>query len=158
MTNRRATPAERFDAKVQFIGPVPNGQSEPCWLWLGTKTTKGYGTFWTGSKQALVHRWNYERHVGPIPARHQVDHLCKVRNCVNPTHLEAVTGAVNNARSESPTALNARMEVCKFGHPLTPENLHPCYTRMGQRRCWICVKQRQAEYRERKRQRKQRES
>jgi hypothetical protein len=45
------------------------------------------------------HRLVYELVRGPIPAGQHIDHLCGVRRCVNPDHLEAVTQAINNQRA-----------------------------------------------------------
>lgn len=138
---KRLDPAARFDAKVNFAGPVPTDFRDPCWLWTGPTTGNGYAQFTTGgrgSPRALVHRWNYKRHVGAIPNGWQVDHLCKIRHCVNPAHLEAVPQRVNNARSESPSAKNARKTHCPQGHRLAGDNLHPTYLRVGQRKCVTC--------------------
>lgn len=65
-----------------------------CWLWTGSQDGKGYGK--TG--RGRIHRIVYEELVGPIPDGLQLDHLCRVRNCVNPAHLEPVTGRENVRR------------------------------------------------------------
>jgi hypothetical protein len=126
----------RFDSHVDFDGPGG------CWLWSGFIKPNGYANFAVGGKGQQkgsgAHRWNYERHVGPIPEGWQVDHLCKVPHCVNPAHLEAVPPHVNNARSESPSARNMRKTHCPQGHPLEGDNLHPSYLRRGQRKCRTC--------------------
>ena len=60
---------------------------------------------------------------GPIPEGLTLDHLCRVRACVNPAHLEPVTLRENTLRSPSaPTAINARKTECLRGHAFTPEN------------------------------------
>jgi hypothetical protein len=46
----------------------------------------------------LAHRWSYRYHVGPLIDGLHLDHLCRVRNCVNPYHLEQVTPEINAAR------------------------------------------------------------
>ena len=48
-----------------------------------------------------AHRHYYERVRGPIPANRQVDHLCRVRACVNPDHLELVTARENIRRGSN---------------------------------------------------------
>lgn len=64
-----------------------------------------------------AHRVMYTHIVGPIPAGMTLDHLCEVRNCVNPNHLEPVPIEVNILRSSrNPAAINARRAHCKRGH------------------------------------------
>lgn len=100
--------------------------TETCWLWTGTKQPNGYGyTHWKKAgvwRNALVHRLFYEAHRGPIPEGLEINHRCKVRHCVNPAHLEAVTHAENlltrNHRGPSPTF------ICKQGHDKEPGR--PC--------------------------------
>ena len=80
---------------------------------------------------ALAHRVAYELQVGPIPVGLQLDHLCRVRSCVNPAHLEPVTSAENTRRG-----LRAMKTHCPQGHPYAGENLLIRPT--GQRRCRTC--------------------
>lgn len=64
-----------------------------CWLWTGALMTAGYGQFRSGgqgSKVVKAHRWLYEQTVGPIPDGHVLHHLCEVKACVRPDHLEPV--------------------------------------------------------------------
>jgi hypothetical protein len=81
-----ATHRERFDASIEF--------TETCWLWQRSRTQNGYGLFSVHGKRCLAHRWLYEQTIGPIPEGLEIDHLCRVRHCVNPDHLEAVTHAL----------------------------------------------------------------
>lgn len=107
---------------------------EGCWLWLGyVGIRNGYGSFGAGK---LAHRVAYEAFVGAIPPGLQIDHLCKVRRCVNPDHLEAVTQRENLLRGDTVTARNAARTECPRGHPYTPENT---YRSNGKRRCRICT-------------------
>jgi len=77
-----------------------------CWLWTGAATSDGYGgTRWHG-QHVGVHRLTYHLLVdASLPIRPggphaglQLDHLCEVRNCCNPAHLEPVTHAENHRR------------------------------------------------------------
>ena len=103
----------------------PNG----CWLWVAKQNGHGYGSLRVGSiagrgNNAVAHRIAYELLVGPIPEGLTLDHLCRVRNCVNPEHLEAVTHRVNILRGSGASARNAAKTHCKHGHPLVPENIY----------------------------------
>lgn len=86
--------ASRFWSKAE---PGPGG----CWLWTAGKNAFGYGKFNTGGaygKHWLAHRFAYENMRDAIPAGLTLDHLCGVRSCVNPYHLEPVPQAENAAR------------------------------------------------------------
>ena len=72
-----------------------------CWLWLRAFDSSGYGKVWDPDQKKIVvaHRFYYEKVRGPIPDGLHIDHLCGVRLCVNPDHLEAVSVSENNRRS-----------------------------------------------------------
>jgi hypothetical protein len=97
----------------------------------------------------LVHRYAYERMVGPIPIGLVIDHLCGVTSCVNPAHLEPVTQQENVLRSGSLSAQRARMTHCLRGHPFDERNTR--ITRRGERCCRACDRQLARERRARKR-------
>ena len=94
-----------------------------CWLWKAAKTS-GYGVVQFDGRVQRAHRVVYQILIGPIPKGLELDHLCRNRACVNPAHLEPVTGAENIARGESKSALHSRQTHCKRGHPFTPENTY----------------------------------
>jgi hypothetical protein len=123
--------AERFWDKVDL------GTGVGCWIWTGSEAGgDGYGGFWSNGRTVRPHRWAYEHLVGPIPDDLPLDHLCRVRLCVNPAHLEPVTVAENLYRSDAPAAVNRMKTHCLRGHQLTGENL---YVRPnGQRQCRTC--------------------
>ncbi len=123
----------------------------PCWEWQAYIHPKsGYGGFSLSKISGRAHRVIYQIFVERIPDALQCDHLCKVRHCVNPAHIEAVTAAINNARSESPAAINARKTHCPLGHPLTPDNIVKRKDRKA-RNCRICANNKAVIYAERKR-------
>lgn len=101
-----------------------------CWKWAGALWGNGYGK--TSRKvhgTRLAHRAFYIEHKGPIPEGMDLDHLCRVRECVNPSHLEPVSRAVNLDRG-----LDAR-QTCRAGrHDITlPGSLKP-----GTKQCVEC--------------------
>lgn len=93
---------ERRDESQRFWEKVDKTPS--CWLWTGAISGgTGYGSFATmlgrnERKGVGAHRWAYEALVGPIPEGLVLDHLCAVRRCVRPEHLEPVTIGENNRR------------------------------------------------------------
>lgn len=113
---RTLSDARRFLDKTR-INPETH-----CWEWTGAVVAQGYGRFWNGSEVRQAHRMVYEWAKGPIPDGLVLDHLCRVRHCVNPSHLEAVTNGVNLHRGVGPTATNAAKTHCKRGHEFTPAN------------------------------------
>jgi len=119
---------ERFWAKVDKSGD--------CWLWTAMKSSSGYGKFDVGGRIVGAHRFAYELLLGPIPDALELDHLCRVRNCVNPKHLEPVTHSVNTLRGMSSAAINARKTECKHGHAFTSENI--IWRSSGSRECRTC--------------------
>lgn len=114
-----------------------------CWLWQGFIDPGGYGTRGhRGGKSSMAHRRVYEERKGAIPFGLQLDHLCKVRHCVNPDHMEPVTPKINTLRSEGITALSSRKTHCKQGHSLPPE-LQFNVSQGFHRRCKVCQKEQQ---------------
>jgi len=122
--DRRPTVRERFWAKVDKNGPVPECLPDlgPCWVWTAFQQ-RGYGRFRIKEEGiSLAHRAAYFLSVGPIPDGMTLDHLCRNTLCVRPDHLEPVTSRENTLRSDGLPATNARKTHCKNGHEFTPEN------------------------------------
>lgn len=115
---------------------------EECWLWTGTTAGDGYGRISVSNgKVTVVHRLAYQLLIGPIPEGMTLDHLCRVRHCVNPRHLEPVTNGENVLRGESLAAQNARKTKCLRGHPFTEENTYTdIYRGRPRRRCRACAR------------------
>lgn len=98
-----------------------------CWNYTGSVNANGYGRI----LQTTAHRYFYLALAGSIPAGLQLDHLCMNKLCVNPEHLEPVTGAENmRRRSEAQTH-------CDRGHEFTPENTYRRKNR-NSRECVTC--------------------
>lgn len=96
-----------------------------CWLWTGATTPNGYGRLTVDGIGWLAHRLAYEVWVGPIPDGMHLDHLCRVRLCIRPEHLEAVTQTENNRRISG--------GVCRAGLHELPALVN------GRRRCRECT-------------------
>ncbi len=120
--------------------PEPNSG---CWLWLGAVTHDGYARAGTGAfGTRYAHRIIFERERGPIPAGLELDHVCRVRSCVNPAHLEIVSHRENNARGTSPTSGHARKTHCFRGHAFDEKNTYS-WRRAPGRYCRACRRDRE---------------
>jgi hypothetical protein len=98
-----------------------------CWVWMGY-TENGYAR----STNGFVHREVYSLLVGPIPDGLVLDHLCRVRCCLNPDHLEPVTFLENVRRGE-----RAQKKFCKRGHSLADARID---AKTGNRSCRECYR------------------
>ena len=114
-------------------------KTESCWLWRGA-TLDGYGILSIDGVCRRVHRVTYESEVGEVPPGLVLDHLCRVRHCVNPSHLEPVTIKENVLRGYGVGATSARRTHCLHGHEYTAENTRVGTTPRGTtyRRCLAC--------------------
>ncbi len=117
-----------------------------CWLWTAFKDKAGYGRIRVGGRageSCYAHRVSYQLIFGPIEG--ELDHLCRVRHCVNPAHLEDVSHRENAIRGNHPAAVLHRSGACKKGH-LYAE--HAYYSWVNGRRkvayCSICRRERRA--------------
>lgn len=128
-TKAGASIQERFLARIV---PTLTG----CWYWSGSKDADGYGWFSIKKRTISAHRASYEIFVGKIPDGLQLDHLCRTPACVNPVHLEPITGRENTLRGTGFAALNARKTHCPRGHDLSGDNLY--ITPSGRRACREC--------------------
>jgi len=159
--DRRRTPElERFLAKVDKNGPVPEHRPElgPCWAWTAYRNALGYGQFGLAGRRGglvLAYQWAWQQEHGPVPDGLVLDHLCRNPACVRPAHLEAVTQSVNTQRGLKGDLkpLTPIREKCANDHPMTPENRYP-RSDSGQRTkygCRECDRDKQRRYAERKR-------
>jgi len=116
-----------------FIDKQPDGH----WIWTRRANSSGYGTLTVDGRSVMVHRLVYELLVGPIPERWTIDHLCRIRLCCNPEHLEPVTYDENVRRALA--AYKARMDArthCVHGHPWDEVNTY--VNGSGSRQCRQC--------------------
>lgn len=116
-----------------------------CWVWQGSQfRPNGYGRY----AGQYAHRLAYSLFKGAIPQGLQIDHLCRNKLCVNPAHLEAVTGRVNTLRGQTLPAQNLAKTHCVRGHAFTAEN-----TRVwkGERICRACQRENTRAFRRRQR-------
>ncbi len=112
-----------------------------CWEWTAAKLD-GYGVTKALGKSYKVHRLAYELLVGPIPPGLTIDHLCRNRACLRPSHLEVVTHRVNILRGLTKAAANVAKTHCPKGHPLASGNLvlHLLRQSPPRRQCLICAR------------------
>jgi hypothetical protein len=127
----------KFLKLERFISPEPN---TGCWFWTGA-LREGYGLYSERvngkTRSQNAHRAVYRALVGEIPSALQLDHLCRVRCCVNPDHLEPVTQRENILRGQGVAAEHAKRTTCKNGHQLVWDG--------WQRRCLPCIYARRAQ-------------
>jgi len=69
-----------------------------CWEWTAGINNRGYGMVQTDGRTEPAHRVIYQLLGGIIPPGMHVDHLCRNRSCVRPSHLEPVTVSENQSR------------------------------------------------------------
>ena len=143
LPNRMSGP-DRVATLTNRNGPTPRPELGQCWLWTGYVRPDGYGHLTIGGRCVKVHRIAREAANGPLPAGLTVDHLCRNRACVNPSHLEAVPNAVNVLRGEGAPAQNARRTRCSRGHALDVDNTYRYPD--GRRECRRCRRKRTREY------------
>src|SRR3990167_9368970 len=106
-------------------------RSDGCWIWQGSLTRGGYGTYKAMGLATTAHRIAYLAWIGEIPSELELDHKCRNTDCVNPAHLEPVTHTENVRRGQK-----ASRTHCVAGHEFTPKN-----TRIkpnGTRGCRTC--------------------
>ena len=148
MLKDKSLNGEFMQKRIDFKSS-PNG----CWLWVGMTTHDGY-PYWctTNNRSVYAHRFIYEQEIGAIPPGLTLDHTCRVRNCVNPAHMDPCTLRENIARGDY--GWRKRQTHCKHGHEFTPENTYydknGGRNKNGRRACRKCVILAQKAYRKRK--------
>jgi hypothetical protein len=138
MSGRQASVFERLMRHTE-VTPT-------CWLWRGA-LTRGYGQLRVEDQMKYAHRVSYELAHGPIPEGLQLDHLCRVPNCIRPSHLEPVTQQVNIERGDAGKR-NISKTHCPQGHEYTEANTGRTTT--GARYCRACKMEKSRAWRARK--------
>ena len=108
---------------------------EGHWLWQARKR-HGYGMFSWRKYILHAHCFAYIAMRGPINEGLEPDHLCRIRDCTNPSCLELVTHKENVLRGTSPSAQLAKRTDCDNGHPFNETNTMK--NKDGSRCCRIC--------------------
>ncbi|KKL07736.1 hypothetical protein LCGC14_2583030 [marine sediment metagenome] len=131
------TDLQRFYRKMDF--------PDVCIRWTAgtipqpSNKDKRYGMFWRDGME-YAHRVAYEMFIGPIPKGLTIDHLCKVTDCVNPRHLEAVPHLINVQRGNGqkhPVRVLAANRLCRHSHWMDANNTY--VDPRGYKRCRRCA-------------------
>lgn len=124
------------------------GYTSPCHIWEGYVKETGYGQIRVHGRTRPAHVVAWTNANGPVPEGHDLDHLCRVRNCIRPDHLEPVTRGENLRRGIGPELHRQRQRAkthCIRGHAYSPENTFINVN--GARVCRPCCRIRNASYR-----------
>ena len=137
MTPSAQSVTARFFAKVN--------KTETCWLWAACLNNNGYGRFYFNGRNITAQRAAFILFRGEIPNGFEIDHLCRVRHCVNPDHLETVNHRTNLLRGNTNTAARWHRTHCPRGHELEGDNI--TWIRDGRgRECRRCKNDRMKVY------------
>lgn len=99
--------ATRLDPRIEAV------PESGCWVWMSGCDKDGYGRTWRDGKSRKAHREFWQSTNGPIPEGLVIDHICRVRSCVNPDHMrvvDAVTNVMTNSGGIG--AVNAKKSCC----------------------------------------------
>lgn len=136
---RRGTVADLLD---RISTKYEVDEESGCWLWTASLDPKGYGQISSGGrggKLMRAHRAVWLATVGPLEVDEVLDHLCSVRHCINPDHLDPVSVGENNRRGNGWSGKNAKKTHCPQGHLYIEENT---YRYGSTRMCRECMRAR----------------
>jgi hypothetical protein len=113
-----------------------------CWEWTGCLSARGYGQVRIAGVLYAAHRVAYEIFTNSaIPVGLELDHLCRVKKCIRPAHLEPVTHLENVHRAirighDHPNA----PKTCRRGHDwsVTPPYVSTLASGREVRYCRTC--------------------
>ena len=129
-------PSDPRERLMLFVRKDESG----CWHWQGARKSTGYGQTSLNGVGMNAHRAMYLAIHGPVAQGMDIDHLCGVRHCVNPDHLEAVPHVVNVQRQRVLLS-----DYCRKGHLRSAANVR--WERDGhrmRRRCRVCERERES--------------
>ena len=128
---------KRFWDKVTVVNCPIEGLIGPCWKWSITHSSYPSFSYPFNGKRKLLGAYvvAYLVLIGPYSKPLELDHLCKIKACVNPAHLEPVSRSTNLMRGNH---WNRSKTHCKWGHPLKDDNLW--INNRGDRVCKACQK------------------
>lgn len=126
----------RPSQKIAWLDDLFARRVEGCWRWWPVVTNTGYVQIQNKGRMWQLHRFSYERFVGPIPEDYDLHHECETKNCANPAHLKPITRAEHALLGNCLGATNLRKESCpKCGGPFSPMKrggryCRPCHARL----------------------------
>lgn len=119
---------------LRFWTKVKKHSPSECWLWTASRNSDGYGAFRIHGETVGAHRYAYQEYAGKLVSIVELDHLCKVRHCVNPLHLEQVSHRENAMRARE-NNYNAKKTHCPLKHKYSDSNTYIAGTN---RQCRTC--------------------
>lgn len=125
---------------INKAGPIPSHRPDlgPCWTINKVPFKNRYQYVSINKKRQLAHRAAYQLVHGEIPKGLELDHLCRNTECLNPSHLEAVTHRVNSLRAPNFIGNYHKTKThCRNGHEYSGDNLFINVN--GGRECKICT-------------------
>jgi hypothetical protein len=138
-----------------FLSKIDKTSCGSCWIWTGARNQDGYGKY-AGSSNfdtTYAHRISFGLANGFLPPypEFELDHTCRNRACVNPSHLEVKTHHQNVLIGHLGKTVRARQIAkthCPSGHPYDEKNTYTAplvYKQNGKfksyvpsRHCKIC--------------------
>lgn len=127
-----------FENHESFFKYIRVESDNDCWVWTGIRDARGYGLFYVEKSQYKSHRVSFSifKSDEPLDLYLVIDHICRNKSCVNPSHLRQVTRKINALENNiSLMAANIRKTHCKWGHEFTDSNT---YKTTDGRHCNTC--------------------
>lgn len=104
-----------------------------CHLWTGKVDTRdGYPLIWRGKHPIKAYLATYAAELGPVPEGMTLEHRCRVRLCVRPSHLLPVPMRENLLRRR--WSVRSKRPLCAAGH----DAVNAMITPQGGSLCRLC--------------------